>query len=65
MNLPVTYIFTHDSILIGQDGKTHQPIEQLAMLRSTPNLDVYRPGDAKELLGSWQSIISSWSEWFV
>lgn len=59
MNLPVTYIFTHDSILIGQDGKTHQPIEQLGMLRSIPNLDVYRPCDYKELIGAWQLILKS------
>ena len=59
MNLPVTYIFTHDSIRIGADGKTHQPIEQLAMLRSIPNLDVYRPCDYKELIGSWQLILKN------
>ena len=59
MNLPVTYIFTHDSFLIGQDGKTHQPIEQLAMLRSIPNLDVYRPCDYKELIGAWQLILKN------
>jgi len=59
MNLPVTYIFTHDSIRIGQDGKTHQPIEQLAMLRSIPNLDVYRPCDYKELIGSWNLILKN------
>jgi len=59
MNLPVTYIFTHDSILIGQDGKTHQPIEQLAMLRTIPNLDVYRPCDYKELIGAWQLILKN------
>ena len=59
MNLPVTYIFTHDSILIGQDGKTHQPIEQLGMLRSTPNLDVYRPCDYKELIGAWDLILKN------
>ena len=57
MNLPVTYIFTHDSIRIGQDGKTHQPIEQLGMLRSIPNLEVYRPCDYKELIGAWQLIL--------
>lgn len=57
MNLPVTYIFTHDSILVGKDGATHQPIEQLAMLRSIPNLSVYRPGDFKELIGSWNLIL--------
>lgn len=59
MNLPVTYIFTHDSILIGQDGATHQPIEQLAMLRTIPNLDVYRPCDYKELIGSWNLILKN------
>ena len=59
MNLPVTYIFTHDSILIGGDGKTHQPIEQLGMLRSIPNLDVYRPCDYKELIGVWQLILKN------
>ena len=59
MNLPVTYIFTHDTFLIGQDGATHQPIEQLAMLRSIPNLDVYRPCDYKELIGSWQLILKN------
>ena len=57
MNLPVTYIFTHDSILIGSDGKTHQPVEQLGMLRSIPNLTVYRPCDYKELIGAWQQIL--------
>ena len=59
MNLPVTYIFTHDSIRIGGDGKTHQPIEQLGMLRCIPNLDVYRPCDYKELIGSWQLILKN------
>ena len=57
MNLPVTYIFTHDSILVGQDGSTHQPIEQLASLRTTPNFNVYRPADYKELIGSWNEIL--------
>lgn len=59
MNLPVTYIFTHDTFLIGQDGKTHQPIEQLGMLRSIPNLEVYRPCDYKELIGSWQLMLKN------
>lgn len=58
MKLPVTYIFTHDSILVGKDGATHQPVEQLAMLRSIPNLKVYRPSDYKELIGSWNEILS-------
>lgn len=57
MNLPVIYIFTHDSINIGPDGPTHQPIEQLAMLRSIPNLSVFRPADAKEIAGAWQTIL--------
>jgi transketolase len=59
MNLPVTYVFTHDSINIGSDGPTHQPIEQLAMLRSTPNLDVYRPADAREIVGTWDTILKN------
>ena len=57
MNLPVTYIFTHDSIRVGEDGSTHQPIEQLGMLRSIPNFTVYRPCDYKELIGSWSNIL--------
>lgn len=56
MNLPVTYIFTHDSISIGQDGPTHQPIEQLIGLRSTPKLDVFRPADANEVIGTYKAI---------
>lgn len=60
MSLPVIYIYTHDSILVGPDGPTHQPIEQLANLRSIPNLDVYRPSDAKELIGSYQSIMANY-----
>lgn len=57
MQLPVIYIFTHDSITIGQDGPTHQPIEQLDSLRSIPNLNVYRPLDLKEIIGCYQSIL--------
>lgn len=57
MNLPITYIFSHDSIRVGEDGPTHQPIEQLGMLRSIPNFTVYRPCDYKELMGSWTSIL--------
>lgn len=59
MKLPVTYIFSHDSIYVGPDGPTHQPVEHLAMLRSIPNLKVYRPADVKELLGCWQLILNS------
>lgn len=53
MHLPVTYIFTHDSIGVGEDGPTHQPVEQLAMLRSTPNFIVFRPADAIETAAGW------------
>lgn len=59
MNLPVTYIYSHDSINIGQDGPTHQPIEQLAMIRSIPNMKLFRPADTKELQGCWNVIINS------
>ncbi len=59
MQLPVTYIFTHDSIGLGEDGPTHQPVEQLATLRATPNVDVIRPADANELSELWKHIMSS------
>lgn len=59
MNLPVTYIFTHDSINIGMDGPTHQPIEQLAALRSMPNMDVYRPCDLNEVVGTWECVLDN------
>ncbi len=59
MNLPIIYIFTHDSITVGEDGPTHQPVEQLAMLRSTPNIDIYRPMDANEVLGSYKTILKT------
>lgn len=58
MKLPVTYVFTHDSISIGEDGPTHEPVEQLGMLRSIPNMIVLRPCDIKELVGSWDYIIN-------
>lgn len=54
MNLKVLYIFTHDSISVGQDGPTHQPIEQISSLYSTPNIDTYRPADINELIGSYK-----------
>lgn len=59
MNLPVIYVFTHDSITVGEDGPTHQPVEQLVMLRSTPNIDVYRPYDANETLGAYKTILET------
>ena len=57
MGLPVIYIGTHDSIGLGEDGPTHQPIEQLAMLRATPNITVIRPADAGETVEAWRSAI--------
>lgn len=57
MNLQNIYIFTHDSISVGEDGPTHQPVEQLLMLRSMPNLDVFRPADANEVIGAYREII--------
>ena len=57
MDLPITYIFTHDSISVGEDGPTHQPVEQLLSLRSMPNLDVFRPADANEVIGSYRAIM--------
>ena len=56
MDLPVTYIFTHDSISIGQDGPTHQPVEQLVSLRAVPNMEVFRPADSNEVIGSVKTI---------
>lgn len=59
MNLPVTYIFTHDSIGVGEDGPTHQPIEHVASMRAMPNLEVIRPADANEVAVMWKYIIES------
>lgn len=58
MQLPVTYIMTHDSIGVGEDGPTHQPVEQLIMLRSIPGMKVYRPADGKETAAAWVSALS-------
>jgi transketolase len=57
MNLPVTYVWTHDSIGVGEDGPTHQPIEHLWALRAIPNLDVIRPADANETASVWRAVI--------
>jgi transketolase len=57
MELPTIYIWTHDSIGLGEDGPTHQPIEQLASLRAMPNLAVMRPGDANEVTEAWKAIM--------
>lgn len=58
MDLPVTYIFTHDSISVGEDGPTHQPVEQLLSLRTMPNMDVFRPADTNEVIGSYRAIFA-------
>jgi transketolase len=57
MQLPVTYVWTHDSIGLGEDGPTHQPVEQLAALRAIPGLDVVRPGDANETSVAWRTVL--------
>ena len=59
MGLPLTYVLTHDSIGVGEDGPTHEPIEQLAMLRAMPNFTVYRPADATECIAAWYYAITS------
>ncbi len=58
MRQPVTYVFSHDSIFVGEDGPTHQPVEQLAGLRSVPNLWVWRPADARETVAAWRSTLA-------
>ncbi|MGP2495773.1 transketolase [Schaalia turicensis] len=57
MDLPVTYVWTHDSIGVGEDGPTHQPIEHLASYRAIPNLAVIRPGDATETAAAWRAVL--------
>ena len=57
MNIPVVYILTHDSIGVGEDGPTHEPVEQLIALRSIPNMKVYRPADGKETAAAWISAL--------
>lgn len=59
MGLPVTYLFSHDSIAVGEDGPTHQPIEQLSSLRMIPNFNVIRPCDANETVGAYEIAFSS------
>ena len=58
MNIPVVYILTHDSIGVGEDGPTHEPVEQLIALRSIPNMKVYRPADGKETAAAWISALT-------
>ncbi|MBN2651873.1 MAG: transketolase [Spirochaetales bacterium] len=59
MNIPTIFIFTHDSIGVGEDGPTHQPVEHLAGLRSIPNLNVFRPADVNETIALWQVALES------
>lgn len=59
MKLPVIYVLTHDSIGVGEDGPTHQPIEQLAALRSLPNMTVFRPADSKETAAAWYYAVTN------
>lgn len=59
MQLPVTHVMTHDSVAVGEDGPTHQPVEHLASLRIIPNLNVIRPCDARETVGAWQVALNA------
>ena len=59
MDLPIIYVLSHDSITVGEDGPTHQAVEQLISLRSIPNFDVYRPADSNEVIGAYNSIFET------
>ncbi|PLT28141.1 transketolase [Peribacillus deserti] len=59
MQLPVTYVFTHDSVAVGEDGPTHEPVEQLASLRSMPGLSIIRPADGNETAAAWKVSMES------
>ncbi|GGP16007.1 transketolase [Oceanobacillus neutriphilus] len=59
MNLPVTYVFTHDSIAVGEDGPTHEPVEHLAALRAMPHLSLIRPADGNEVQAAWRLALES------
>src|SRR5699024_3109178 len=59
MGVPVTYVFTHDSVAVGEDGPTHEPVEHLASLRAMPGLSVIRPADANETVAAWHTAITS------
>lgn len=64
MHLPVTYVWTHDSIGLGEDGPTHQPIEHLASLRAIPGLNIVRPADANETAIAWREILKRYTKEF-
>ena len=59
MKVPLTFVFTHDSIGVGEDGPTHEPIEQMAMFRAMPNFHMFRPADATETIAAWYSAVTS------
>lgn len=58
MGLPVVYVYTHDSVAVGEDGPTHQPVEQIASLRTVPGLSVVRPADASEVVAAWRQLLA-------
>ncbi|WP_170007269.1 transketolase [Bacillus fonticola] len=62
MGVPVTYVLTHDSIAVGEDGPTHEPVEQLPSLRAMPNVNIVRPADAKEVKAAWKEAVTSKNE---
>src|SRR3712207_145857 len=64
MHLPVTFVWTHDSIGLGEDGPTHQPVEHLASLRAIPGLNIVRPADANETSIAWREIQRRWTKEF-
>jgi transketolase len=64
MHLPVTYVWTHDSVGLGEDGPTHQPVEHLASLRAIPGLNIVRPADANETVVAWREIMRRWTKVF-
>ncbi|MGW5336078.1 transketolase [Streptomyces bauhiniae] len=64
MHVPVTYVWTHDSIGLGEDGPTHQPVEHLAALRAIPGLNVVRPADANETATAWREVLKRWTKEF-
>ena len=64
MHLPVTYVWTHDSIGLGEDGPTHQPVEHLASLRAIPGLNIVRPADANETAIAWREILRRYTKAF-
>ena len=59
MDLPVIYVFSHDSISVGEDGPTHEAVEQLVSLRAIPNFEVYRPADANEVIGTYKTVLEN------